>query len=944
MAALWRVRMLGGFWAESDQVTVKRFRTRRVAALLAYLAYYRDRTASREELCEMLWPDMEPERAKRNLRQALSSLRHHLEPPGVPPGAVLETLQSNVRLNPEYVVTDVEAFRREADPVAAIELYQGDLLPGFYEDWVHQERLRLEDEYVAHLQSCLRTAEGEGRLDDAIRYARLALAKDAFSEDLHESLIRLYQASGRPASAEAQRTELRQLFDEKPAAPRPAPIVALKPVEEARTWGTVRLPIQLTRYFGRDRERSFASDALRERRTRLLTLTGPAGTGKTRLSIETGRTLTDEYGWNVWFVPLADVSDGTGLLDAVAEAVQIPGSESEPLDALADRLAEGDNLLILDNLEHIVEDAAPLVAAILARVPNVSLLATSRQSLKLEGEQELDLGTLPVPPEEEAPLADLIAIPSVGLFVDRARSALPDFTLTAHNAGAIMEICRKLDGLPLALEIAAGLAGTFSPGQLLQNLDGRLELLRSRRRDLNSRHRSLRAAIDYSYHLLDERLQTFFVRLSVFRGGFTVEAAGEVCEVGMGLSGRRRYGEALRLILDLQERSLLRAEETKEGAPARFRLLESYREYAAELLDAEAHHALRRRHAAYFLGQEPADIRPEDRDNRIAAVRFLHEDGATTKCLDLLLTFDSFSRVAHDVVLSLARSERLGAFSPLDQARIFRLATDAHIHRSDFEQAYQTGRRAVEIAAANGLDEENRLDRRKLALVLAYLGRREESIVLSEENLAEARARGDLFAIETACSNIGANYWALGKLEEARAAYENAHAASLELRSGRPYWPVLYNLSLVYLDLGLLDDGLAVANEGLRITQADDEPFGVSMCLFLVSRYHRYRGNLPAALSTNYEALVRRRKIGFLYWTFQAIFAHAVILAAMGRNREAVILIAAARVVQRINEREYRQIQAQVREAVGEVEYERAWAEGLGMGLDEAFRLAARFH
>lgn len=937
MATLWRIRMLGGFWAESDQVTVQRFRTRRVAVLLAYLAYFRDRSASREELAEMLWPDLEPERAKRNLRQALSSLRHHLEPPGVAAGAVLETLQSQVRLNPEYVATDVADFRRATDPSAAIELYRGDLLPGFYEDWVHQERLRLEDEYVAHLQSCLRAAETEGRFDDAIRFARLALTKDGFNEELHASLIRIYEASGRHASAETQRSELRSLFEDAPPK-RSSPAVPVHPNEEERTAATVRLPVQLTRYFGRDRERGFAIDALRARNTRLLTLTGPAGTGKTRLSIETGRALADEHRWNVWFVSLADVSEGTGLLEAAAEAVQIPNGENEPLDALADRFAEGDNLLIFDNLEHIVDDAAPLVAAILAKVPNVSLLATSRQSLKIEGEQELDLGTLPVP-EEEASLADLIAIPSVGLFVDRARGALPDFTLTAHNAASIMEICRKLDGLPLALEIAAGLAGTFSPSQLLQNLDGRLELLRSRRRDLSSRHRSLRAAIDYSYHLLDERLQAFFVRLSVFRGGFTVEAAGEVCEVPL----RRRYAETLRLILDLQERSLLRTEETKPDAPARFRLLESYREYAAELLEPEASHALRRRHADFFLRQAPDDVRPEDRDNRVAAVRFLYEIGAVTECLDLLLTFDTFSRVAHDLVLALARSDRFETFAPLDQARILRLATDAHIHRSTFEHAYQTGRRAVEIADANGLEEESRLDRRKLALVLAYLGRREESIALSEENLSEARARGDLFAIETACSNIGANYWALGNLEQARIAYEGAHAASMDLRKGRPYWPVLYNLALAYLDLGLLDDGLAVANEGLRITQADEEPFGVSMCLFLVSRYHRYRGNFPAALSTNYEAMIRRRKIGFLYWTFQAIFAQGVILAAMGRYREATTLIAATRVVKRINEREYLKIQADLGAALDELEFERAWAEGLGMGLDEAFRLAARY-
>lgn len=977
MQALWRIRMLGCLEAESDQETISRFRTRKVSLLLAYLAYFRDRSHSREELLEMLWPDLEPERAKPNLRQALASLRRNLEPSGVPAGAMLEAQHSVVKLNADYFETDVDAFRRHVQGASrsaeeaerAIALYNGDLLPGFFEDWVQTERLRLEDDYVATLQLGIRYAEQDGRLNDAIRYTHMSLAKDGFNEEMHARLIRLYLAAGRGSSAAGHLEEWRQTSESQLGVSpdpelerlvkgkgRPASTSEQPPRDRvisqplfnpapAEPQSVARLPIQLTRYFGRERERQYATDALRQRYTRILTLTGPAGTGKSRLSVETGRVLSQDSGWNVWFVPLADVSEGAGLMDAVLATIQAKGSGNDSFETLNDLLSEGNNLLILDNLEHIVDEAAPLVAEILAKVPSVFLLVTSRQALKIEGEHELDLGTLPVPEVESAAvsLTDLAAVPSVGLFVDRARAALPDFALTAHNAETIAEICRKLDGLPLALEIAAGLAGTLSPGQLLQNLDSRLELLRSRRRDLSLRHRSLRAAIDYSYNLLEDHLQKFFVNLSAFRGGFTIEAACEICQIDPAGSPRKRQAECLRHVLDLQERSLVKVEEAKDGAPTRFRLLESYREYAAELLSPDEELELRWRHANNYLRQGTDEVRSDDRDNRVAAVRFLHEQGVISECVALLLTFDSFSLVAQDVVRSLERSPDFEDFAPVDQNRILRLATDAHVHRSEFEQANRTICRAREIAERNGLVEERRLADRKLALVLAYQGRREESIALSEKNLEEGRLLGDLSAIEIAYGNIGTNHWCLRNLEAALLAYEGAYAASLELRNGRPYWPLLYNVSLANLDLGHLDEGLEQANEGLRIAQADDEAFGISMCLALVSRYHRYKGNLPSALAVNFESLVRRRKVGFLYWTFQAIFAHAATMAEMGLYAESATLLAATRTVTRVNDWEYNHACCRVRAAMTDADFDRAWAEGLGMGVEEAFRLATRF-
>lgn len=974
MGPIWRVRMLGDLQAESADTSINRFRTRRVGLLLAYLATYQDRSHSREELADMLWPELEPEHAKRNLRQALSSLRRHLEPPGIPAGAVLDTRQSLVSLNPEYLRTDVAEFVRhirEGSLERAIELYRGDLLPGFYEEWVQRERLHLEDQYVSALQGAILVAETDRRFEDAIRFVRLALGKDGLREDLHASLIRLYLAAGRPQSAVQQFEEWQAIsLNELKCEPDPALAAMVSPVRrigetkantlvpipelvfavsDEPTSPVSKLPVQLTRFFGRNRELEHGELAIAARRTRLLTLIGPAGTGKTRISIEIGRAMVERFGWNVWFVPLADISDGANLIDATLNTLKIGEKSGDPIEALAARLSGDRNLIILDNLEHILEAAVSGVEALLNGLPNVSLIVTSRQSLKLNGEQEVDLATLPIPAPEDAEaatLTDLASVPSVQLFVDRARLVLPDFQLTAHNARAIAEICKRLDGLPLALEIAASLSGAFSPHQLLQNLENRLELLRSRRRDLSSRHRSLRAAIDYSYNLLTEEQQAFFVRLSVFRGGFTIDAASQVSMDSSHEGSQSRKSKSvdcLRMILDLQERSLLRADEAREDSPARFRLLESYREYAREYLDAEEERELAQRHADYFLRQALSGGTPtEDRDNRNAAVRFFFEQRQVHECVSLLGTFEVFSGPGQ-IVSTLARDPDFETFRPDDQVSLLRLLADLYLHRLDSEEALRTCRHAAELAERYGLEYEVSLCNRKLSLILVYLNRRLESIEVSRQELARGIEKGDLRAIEYASTNIGVNHWALGEFEDAYIAYERAYRASVELHHGEVFWPVLYNLSLVTLDLGRLDDGLYYANEGIRRAQANDEEFGVSLCMSLIGRYHLYKGNLHAALATSYGALMKRRNASFMYWSFQAIFFHAMVLMEMGMLYEAAVLFGATRVVAKVNTREADLWLGRLRNLMPPDEFERAWAEGLAMNFDQAFRYAARF-
>ncbi len=321
---------------------------------------------------------------------------------------------------------------------------------------------------------------------------------------------------------------------------------------------------------------------------RLITLTGPGGAGKTRLSLELARREA-EAGRLVRFVPLEDVANAGQIPLAILETLGLtPNPEQEPWEQAALALKEQPGLLILDNIEQVVEEGGPRVYALLEQSPALRVLATSRQPLDISGERELPVPPLPIPQAGESK-DHLLACPSVHLFLDRAQAVRPDFQVTDRNAAAVAAVCRRLEGLPLALELAAAWGRTLTPAQMEERLAHRFDLLVSKRKDLSPRHRALRGTIEWSYRMLTPALQLFFAGLSVFRGGWTLEAAQAVCEDSQALEGLEQ----------LRERSLIVAEETGNatGNAMRFRLLEALREFGLEQLSPDER-ALREQHHA----------------------------------------------------------------------------------------------------------------------------------------------------------------------------------------------------------------------------------------------------------------------------------------------------------------------------------------------------------
>ncbi|MBC8137910.1 MAG: tetratricopeptide repeat protein [Fibrella sp.] len=630
------IYLLGGLRIEVGNEVVTRFRTQKTGALLAYLALHIQRAHSREELADLFWPDIDPEAARANLRSALSSLRRQIEPPAsVEAGSVLVTRgHFEVYLNAASVGVDairfdraiVAANRAATTPdkirlrAEAVALYRGPLLPGFYEPWALQERNRLGETLSRTLIELAAQYAGIGSWNEALAHARRAVGEDPLAEDAHAYVIRALMASGQTSAAHRQFEELTAVLEEQLGAkPSPALQALLQPVERpVMTASEVApllppavvenpllselpiarrsLPLPLSGFFGREDELIALGRLLCESETRLVTLTGFGGSGKTRLAIEVVRQVADRFAGGVWFVPLADLRDAEHIADAVADTLSLPpATKSSPFDRTVGTLNAGGNpvLLVLDNLEQLMETqsgvAEEYVHRLLERVPRLTCLTTSRRRLMLDGEREFAVVPLPTPLHPGTP-ERLLEFASVQLFVQRAQTARPDFQITPRNADAIAMLCTRLEGVPLALELAAGWSQTLTPTQVMAKLENRFDLLIGRRRGAPGRHATLRAAVEWSWELLAASLQAFWARLSVFRGGWDMEAAESVTQTP----------DAMTLLAELRERSVIVSEESG-GDGMRFRMLETLREFAEEQLPPAERERFALCHAAYYL-------------------------------------------------------------------------------------------------------------------------------------------------------------------------------------------------------------------------------------------------------------------------------------------------------------------------------------------------------
>jgi len=373
------------------------------------------------------------------------------------------------------------------------------------------------------------------------------------------------------------------------------------------------LPIQLTSFIGREKEIHEVEETLTTHR--LVTLVGPGGTGKTRLSLQVAHELLKQYPDGVWFVELAPILDPLLVPRTTAVAIGLRDEPQRPvIDMLCDYLHEKNMLIVLDNCEHLVSACAQMTDRILRAAPNMHILASSREALGITGEMTYRVPSLGLPDLDHPPSIDsLTQCEAVRLFIDRAISATSTFSVTKENASSITRICHRLDGIPLAIELAAAKVRVLSVDQIARRLDDRFKLLAGGSRTALERHQTLRAAIDWGYNLLSPIEQTLFHRLSIFVNGWTLEAAESVCVVEATHS-EGRSGDILYLLEQLINKSFVIKEES--GSESRYHMLETIKQYANEkLVDAGESNTIRDRHLNYFLTlaetAEPHLIQPE---------------------------------------------------------------------------------------------------------------------------------------------------------------------------------------------------------------------------------------------------------------------------------------------------------------------------------------------
>ncbi|MET8908962.1 BTAD domain-containing putative transcriptional regulator [Micromonospora sp. NPDC004551] len=663
-----------------------------VRALLARLVLAAGRVVSADALTDALWGEQPPSDAANALQLRVSKLRRALASAGAG-GDLLVTRAPGYQLAVTAGAVDAYRFERLLESARsattgdgpatalarfdeALRLWRGPALADVGDaDWALAEAARLEELRLGAVEDRLELLLEAGRQAEAVADLERLVATHPLRERLHRLLMLALYHGGRQADAITAYHALRhRLADElgidpapelqalaeailrqqvpAPAVAEPSAPPAAAPTRTAAAPTPARrapqrddLPRRLASIIGRQDDVHRVLDRLRE--ARVVTLTGPGGVGKTTLALEVARHTDDALADRVHLVRLATLPTGTDLPEAVAGQLGVPAGGPGPAAsaALVAWLGADRILLVVDNCEHVIDEAAELVEQLVAACPALTVLTTSREALAVPGETQLAVAPLGVP-DGPADLARLGDSPAVALFVDRARAVRPGFVLDGTTAPVVADICRQLDGMPLAIELAAARVKALPPGEIAARLHDRFALLTAGARTSEARHRTLRATLDWSHDLLSEAERRLLRRLAVFRGGWDLAAAERVCEFD-GLAA----DEVLDLLFRLVDRSLV----VPDPTTGRFRLLVTIREYAAaRLAEAGETEVARDRHLTHFT--ELAErYGPHARSDTDAWARLTEEHdnfrAAIDRCLDRRDGVDAGLRLADALFL-----------------------------------------------------------------------------------------------------------------------------------------------------------------------------------------------------------------------------------------------------------------------------------------------------
>jgi len=609
------VRLLGKFDVRCDGIPIS-ISARAAQSLFAYLILSAGISHRREKLAGLLWPDSSEGTSRDNLRHALWRVRKALPSKPTTEYLLADDLSITFNASAEYCLDaaalehlDENAFADEL--IEVLSEYQGELLPGFYDEWVVLEREHLNSIFEHHMARLMSLLQDEKRWLDILDWGERWIKLGQKPEPAYRALMSAHAAKGDMSKVAATyercvkslsefgiepSEQTKELYERLKAGQENLGTEATSFVTEAHKRPLrTNLPVPITSFIGREKEVEEVVELVG--RYRLITLTGSGGVGKTRLAVQSANQLLSNFQDGVYWIELAPLMDDALVPQVIAQVLDVHESHSQPLaESLKIFLRQKQLLLVLDNCEHLITACAQLANDLLTQCANLRILVTSREAMGITGEVMYQVPTLSLPKPQRLTLIDLLlGYEGIRLFIERASAVKSDFTLTEQNAAAVLQICQRLDGIPLALELAAARIKLLSAERIAEHLNDRFNLLTQGSRTALPRQQTLRATIDWSYDLLPEDARILFRRLSVFAGGFTLEAAEGICSEEP-LTARTLLDILSRLV----DRSLVRVE--RQAGDARYRMLETLSEYALEKLDETGEtDRLRQRHCNFFV-------------------------------------------------------------------------------------------------------------------------------------------------------------------------------------------------------------------------------------------------------------------------------------------------------------------------------------------------------
>jgi predicted ATPase/DNA-binding SARP family transcriptional activator len=1036
--------LFGSFQAKLGGRPIETFAYDKVRALLAYLALAPDGTLARNTLAALLWPEHPDATARGQLRSALATLRAALRDATANPPFLLAT-RHTLQLNPHSDYTlDVATFtalRKEVDAhrhapeelcgacverlKEAVALYRGSFLDQLqvrgsvaWDEWLYLTRAELQRQAHEILATLMRYYEHCGNDDLAQQYAWRLLALEPWDEVGHRCLMRALARSGQRTQALQHYEHFRhQLAEELRVEPddmttalyeamrRGQPFaITPNPERPASQASPVQLfdvrpgnmPTPMTALIGRTEESVTLSALLGRADVRLITLTGTGGIGKTRLAMEVAQEMQHAFTDGVWFVSLAPVRDSALVAEAIAQALGTPESSGEPLPRLRAVLRGRAVLLVLDNFEHIL-GASGLLSELLAACPRLKIVTTSRVRLNLYGEWELPVAPLSLPPEAAALSAEqALASESVQLFVARAQAARHGYLLDDADAPAVAALCRHLGGLPLAIELAAARRRDRSAQTLFAQLVPALPLLTGGPEDVPERLRSMHGAIAWSYALLSPTAQALFRRLSVFVGGWTLDAAMGVCPLNDSASE-----QVPGLLTALCEHQLVQTESWPNDN-SRYTIFEVIREFALEQLQ---HHnesrLIQHRHAIYYCAlaeQAAPQLRgveqlawlrrlEQEHPNMRAALRWcLDGDGEATLGVHLAATLSWFwwlQSQCNEGKNWLTRALALSpAVAPEARATLLCMLSLMAVLTSEVHQGEQWATEALILAQARGDSYTASWAATLAGVHFFYRGENSRGTPLLVDALQLALALNDRWLTVAIVWNLAAGdlqvaqrlfsldeglrlaettgerwnmagmrlvaswkHFADGDTEGAVALLERAAQSARELGDRRMLVSITRSLARMQAALGALERALEHYTICLRLNQAIGDSQFTAVAYYEIGQTRLALGDATAARAAFLESLAQARAVpgvwGAAVWLLGfAALAPSPLLAVRLLSAAQLFLTTGNHAPDPFVKQDYEEILVRVRSSLDATTFEAAWCEGQTLSLEQASLLA----